>query len=82
MGPGECWCRSVALTMRTPLPICFSVSLTARSATGFPSTLSPLSMDSHHVTVGTLSTDASSTPMEFESGGPIVAPPNSSSLPS
>ncbi|KAK9147989.1 hypothetical protein Scep_006746 [Stephania cephalantha] len=39
-------------------------------------------MDSHHVTAGTLSTDASSTPMEFESGGPIVAPPNSSSLPS
>ncbi|KAK9092449.1 hypothetical protein Syun_027360 [Stephania yunnanensis] len=39
-------------------------------------------MDSHHVTAGTLSTDASSTPMEFENGEPIVAPSNSSSLPS
>ncbi|KAK9108832.1 hypothetical protein Sjap_016892 [Stephania japonica] len=39
-------------------------------------------MDSQHVTVGTLSIDASSTPMEVESVDPIVAPPNSSSLPS
>ncbi|KAK9094001.1 hypothetical protein Scep_025470 [Stephania cephalantha] len=39
-------------------------------------------MDSYHAIAETLSTDASSTPMEFESGEPIVAPPNSSSLPS
>ncbi|KAK9129758.1 hypothetical protein Sjap_010245 [Stephania japonica] len=55
-------------------------SLSSRTITLTAPFPTPSPMDSHHVTAGTLSTDASSTPMEFESGGPVVAPPNSSSL--